>query len=271
MPQWIKEQYQPWGRLKYKMAQANLAKYLSERPLAVLDAGGGNGYGSIPLAQLGHHVDIVDFSTEMLALAHAKAIETNTAERVATHQAELGDICGLFEADRFDLVLCHNVLSYIDDVPTLLRDLTTLLKVGGLISIIGINRYSIPYHAAFLRGDLEDARAKIDAREFRANIFDATVTCYSAEEIAVLLKGAGCHIEHHYGIRCICDYWGDNERKADREVFAQIEALEFALADKHPYKLLARSFHVIARKTDSHQTERNGVRSLHHDAANDPQ
>ena len=54
MPQWIKEQNQPWGRLKYKMAQANLATYLSERPLAILDAGGGNGYDSIPLARFFH-------------------------------------------------------------------------------------------------------------------------------------------------------------------------------------------------------------------------
>ena len=250
MPQWIKEQNQPWGRLKYKMAQANLAKHLSEGPLQILDAGGGNGYDSIPMALQGHHVDIVDYSTEMLALARAQAAETNTTERIATHQAELGDIRSLFEAGRFDLVLCHNVVSYVDDVLALFRDLTALLKAGGLVSIIGLNRYSIPYHAAFLKGDLEDARARIDAREFRANIFDATVTCYSADEISALLRDAGCRIEHDYGIRCICDYWGDNERKADPQVFAQIEALEFALADKHPYKLLARFFHIIARKTD---------------------
>lgn len=33
-----------------------------------------------------------------------------------------------------------------------------------------------------------------------------------------------------------------------REVFAQIEQLEFALTNRHPYKLLARYFQIIARK-----------------------
>ena len=122
------------------------------------------------------------------------------------------------------------------------------LKSGGLISLLSINRYSIPYHLAFLRGDLAEALAQIDARGMRAHIFDATMANYSADEIGAMLQGAGCAVEHDYGIRCMCDYWGDNERKADPVVFAQIEQLESALADRHPYKLLARYFMVIARK-----------------------
>jgi hypothetical protein len=41
---------------------------------------------------------------------------------------------------------------------------------------------------------------------------------------------------------------GDNDLKADPAVFKQLEELEFAMADRHPYKLLARYFQVIARK-----------------------
>jgi S-adenosylmethionine-dependent methyltransferase len=141
-------------------------------------------------------------------------------------------------------------------VPALLRGLVAPLKTGGLISLLSINRYSIPYHLAFLPRDpslrsgqaLAEALAQIDARGMKANIFDATMTNYSADEIGAMLQDAGCVVEHDYGIRCMCDYWGDNERKADPAVFAQIEQLEFALADRYPYKLLARYFMVIARK-----------------------
>jgi hypothetical protein len=63
-----------------------------------------------------------------------------------------------------------------------------------------------------------------------------------------LLRDAGCHIEQDYGVRCVCDYWGDNERKSQPEIFEQLERLEFALTDKYPYKLLARYFQVVARK-----------------------
>ena len=48
--QWIEEQGKPWGSLRYKLTQANLAKHLSAGPLRILDAGGGNGLDSIPLA-----------------------------------------------------------------------------------------------------------------------------------------------------------------------------------------------------------------------------
>ena len=63
-----------------------------------------------------------------------------------------------------------------------------------------------------------------------------------------MLVSLGCAIEGDYGIRCMCDYWGDNERKSDPAIFEQIEELEFALTAKHPYKLLARNLQVIARK-----------------------
>jgi S-adenosylmethionine-dependent methyltransferase len=122
------------------------------------------------------------------------------------------------------------------------------LAAGYKRSIVSIDRYSIPYHLAFLRGDLAGALAQIDARGMRAAIFDATMTNYSADEIGAMLQGAGCAVEHDYGIRCMCDYWGDNERKADPAVFAQIEQLESALAERYPYKLLARYFMVVARK-----------------------
>ena len=60
--------------------------------------------------------------------------------------------------------------------------------------------------------------------------------------------GLGCAIEGDYGIRCMCDYWGDNERKSDPVTWNQIEQLEFALTARRPYKLLARNLQVIAVK-----------------------
>ncbi len=136
----------------------------------------------------------------------------------------------------------------IEDVPTLLQDLLLPLKAGGLISVISINRYSMPYHAAFLRGDLSEAFSQLDARTMKASVFDAVLTNYSADEICGLLESAGCHIEQDYGLRCICDYWGDNERKFDPAVFEQLEQLEYALTARYPYKLLARYYQIIARK-----------------------
>jgi S-adenosylmethionine-dependent methyltransferase len=246
--QWIEEQAKPWGVLRYKQTQANLAKHLGLAPLRILDAGGGNGLDSIPLAQQGHFVEIVDYSTQMLSDAVHRAAQADVQDRIIVHQANVQDIGSLFPDSHFDVVLCHNVLQYVENISALLKNLSRLLKANGLISLISINRYSQSYHAAFLRGDLAEALAQVDGHQQRAHIFDTMMTNYSVQEISDMLDSSGCSIEQDYGLRCLFDYWGDNERKSDPAIFEQLERLEFALMDRYPYKLLARYYHVIARK-----------------------
>ena len=245
---WNHEQSQPWQLLKYKLVRAHLMKHMGQAQHHILDAGGGNGAESISFAEQGHRVEIVDYSKEMLAAAERDAASAGVQDRVALHLGDVRDVPRLFPQEQFDLVLCHNVIQYVDDVPGLLKGLIGSLKSGGLISIVSINRYSIPYRIAFPRGDLAEALAQLDARRVKAFLFDVTMTSYSANEVAEMLGSVGFAVEQDYGIRCVCDYWGDNELKSDPAVFKQLEELEFALADRHPYKLLARYFQVIARK-----------------------
>lgn len=247
---WIEEQQQPWGRLKYKLIQANLSRHLGQQgePLRVLDAGGGNGFDTFFLAEQGHIVDLVDYSQEMLEQAAQRAAEVGLGQQIHIHEADLAALPSLFRGVQFDIVLCHHVIQYVEDARSLLESLVTLLKPGGILSLVTINPYSIPYHAAFLRRDLVKALALVGARTVRTYIFDAEMTTYSAEEISALLVGLGCCIEADYGIRCMCDYWGNNELKSDPAILEQIERLEFALTDEFPYKLLARNLQIIARK-----------------------
>jgi S-adenosylmethionine-dependent methyltransferase len=184
----------------------------------------------------------------MLSDAVRRIQQANLQDRVTVRQANVLEAGHLFPEGHFDAVLCHNVLQYIEDVPALLHGFVSLLKAGGLLSLISINRYSQSYHAAFLRGDLAEALAQVDGRQQRALIFDTVMTNYSVEEMSHLLNGAGLQIEQDYGLRCLYDYWGDNERKHDPVIAEQLEQLEFALMERYPYKLLARYYHIIARK-----------------------
>ncbi|MCI0394255.1 MAG: methyltransferase domain-containing protein [Chloroflexi bacterium] len=248
IPQWLEEQRTPWARLKYTVTQANLRHHLPAGPLRILDAGGGNGFDSIPLAKEGHHITIVDYSAAMLAEARQNAAASQVAERISIHLAEMAALPELFPQPCFDVVLCHNVLQYTGDVAVFLAAVAAPLKPGGLLSLISVNRYSIPYRAAFFQGDLAGAYEQLDQRMILTTIFGEPMTMYTAEEIMALLPSAGCVPIQDYGIRCVCDYWGDNERKSDPAVFAELERLELALSGRHPYKLLARYFQIIARK-----------------------
>jgi S-adenosylmethionine-dependent methyltransferase len=126
------------------LVQANLAKHLRPGELHVLDAGGGNGFDSIPLAQQGHRVEIVDYSKEMLAEARHAAALSQAQEQVTVHQADLRDVLHLFPGVQFDMVLCHNVIQYLEDGLALLNREAPLQMVGTLLSDCGPQIIKVP-------------------------------------------------------------------------------------------------------------------------------
>jgi S-adenosylmethionine-dependent methyltransferase len=245
---WKTEQALPWNGLKYELARANVQRHLARANGRVLDAGGGNGLDSVPLAELGFDVEIVDSSQAMLAEAARYAASVGVQHRVHLHHAGLDEAAAVTAGRPFDLILCHNVMQYLPDVPGVLAKLGGLLEAGGLLSLVSLNRYSIPYKTAFFENNLEKALGELDARTTRVYLFDATVTTYTSEEASDLLRQSGLAIEADYGLRCLTDFWGTNEQKFDPETFERLAQLEAALAGQHPYKLLARFFQVIARK-----------------------
>ena len=247
---WIDNENRPWSRLKIDLTRMNLKRHLPDKLLRILDAGGGMGTDSLPLASEGHQVDLVDYSPAMLALAKRDVAAADLTVRVTLHQGDVTAIQDQFAPSTFDAVLCHNVLQYLDDVPALLRSLSATLKPGGFISLIGMNRYALPWRAALLRNDLDEAYETLDAHTEMTQVFGHAVTVYSRDEIEVMLPQAGLVFDGYYGIRCLNDYWGDNERKANPETWAKLKRLEFAMTDRHPYNLLARFWQIIAHKVE---------------------
>jgi S-adenosylmethionine-dependent methyltransferase len=245
---WKAEQALPWNRLKYDLVRANLLRHHGQDGGRVLDAGGGNGLDSVPLAERGFEVHIVDSSPAMLAEAERYAATLGVRDHVHLHHAALDDVASVVAGEPFDVVLCHNVIQYLPDVPPVLLTLAGLLRPGGLLSVVSLNRYSVPYKTAFFEGDLDKALSQLDVRTGRVYLFDAIATYYTAQEAGDLLREAGLAVEADYGIRCLGDYWGTNEQKLDPEIYARLARLEAALAERHPYKLLARFFQVVARK-----------------------
>jgi len=247
------QQNAPWGRLRYSIASANLRQHLADRPLQILDAGGGNGLDAIPLARQGHAVTILDYSAEMLAEAQRNAEAGGVAERVTFQQADLAAIPALFPEAQFDAVLCHNVIQYVDDIEAAFKTVCHALRPGGILSVICVNRYSEAYRQAFQQLKMGAAYASLDARTIMTTIFGVPARVYAAEEMRQPLHAAGCEVAGDYGLRCVCDYIPNNDIKSDPAFFAQLEQLEYALTDKYPYKLLGRYFQVVARKTTPHE------------------
>ncbi len=237
-------QSSPWGRLLHDVSCANVQRRLDGSPLRILDAGGGNGVEAIFFAAQGHTVAVLDPSVELLNQARRNAQTAGVAERMEFYEAELAAIPRLFPEAKFDLILCHNVLQYVEDVEEALRAIRQPLSPDGLISIICINRYSEPYREALQQLNPGAAYEKLDTRTIFSSVFKVPVRAYAAEEMSQTLQKVGCVVLAQYGVRCVYDYI-PNDQKNDTTFLADLERLEYAISGKYPYYLLARFFQLI--------------------------
>ncbi len=248
---WKDWQSTPWGRLRYSIARANLNRHLEPRILRILDVGGGNGLDIIPFAADGHYVSIVDFSADMLTEARRNAEASGVAGRVTLHQADLTSLPNLFADGIFDVILCHNVVQYVDGVPAMLVAVSQPLRQDGLLSLLSVNRYSEALRHALQRLDFPKALDELDSTSAVADVFGVPVRRFVAMQLLLPLRAAGFSVIAQYGIRCVCDYLTDNDLKADPAYFAKLERLERAMSGRYPYYLLARYFQIVARKSSS--------------------
>ena len=165
---------------------------------------GGDGLDSIPLAKMGHTVALVDYSDEMLREARANGREQGVEARMSFHCGEVGAIPQLFEGASQDVILLHNVLTYVDDPKEALECATYPLRPGGMLSLMQINRYSEAMGAAVRQLNLDDAYEKLDDKTGNAKPFgNVPVKRYAPEEMIALIEAQGFELIQQYGILCI--------------------------------------------------------------------
>ena len=248
--QWKQEQNTTWAKFSYELVENNLKKHIpvDSPPLRILDAGGGNGVDSLALARMNHQIDLVDTSQQMLDDANVTAALSGASGRIQTHALDILSLGKKFPEPDFDIVLCHNVIQFVDDLEPVLDMMLKILRPGGFLSLITANQYSFAYQAAFLESDLDKAYDSLDQTIQYSPTFKMEMQAFRANELSVMLKEKGCEIENHYGIRCMYNYWGTNEEKNDVEVNEKLRKLEFELSNREPYKHTARLFQLIARK-----------------------
>ncbi|GAA1043077.1 hypothetical protein GCM10009557_70530 [Virgisporangium ochraceum] len=82
----------------------------ADRPLAIVDVGGGTGGFAVPLARAGHRVTVVDASPDALAaLTRRVAEDTGTVHSggISAVQGDVDTLGDVVEPGTADLVLCH--------------------------------------------------------------------------------------------------------------------------------------------------------------------
>jgi len=158
-------EYDRWfdeHELVYQAEVAALRKFISPTGLGI-EVGVGTGRFAIPLGiRFG-----IDPSRGMLDIAQERGLRVCQAvgERLP------------FRDEQFDLVLLVTVICFVDDVPTLLRELSRVLKLGGHLVIGFIDRNSE-------LGRRHESRKEV-------SVFYRDARFYSVEDVAACVRGAG--------------------------------------------------------------------------------
>ena len=200
----------PEGRLRSDLAFANLHDFLpqeAEQPLRALDLGCGTGATAVRLARLGIHVTAVDCSSAMLDIAQRAADEAGVADKMVVKHGEAAQLASLFPARSFDVILCHNLLEYVDDPGAVLRDAGRALRgSSAIVSVLVRSQAGEVLKAAIRTGDLDEAENVLMAEWGEESLYGGRVRLFSNDYMQRMLKAASLTLIVERGVRVVTDY-----------------------------------------------------------------
>jgi SAM-dependent methyltransferase len=240
------------GYVRTYVMHHQLLEHLPPPPATVLDVGGGAGHQSLPLAQAGYQVTLLDPSPAMLDKARQRLGRLPAEEarqRVTLLQADGEHADEAVGGRRFDAVLCHGVLGYQAQPDPIVRQLGRCAAPGGIVSIMTGNA-----HAAAVRPALErrweDALASFDATT-EIGVLGVQGRADTVEGISELLVRADVEPLRWYGVWLFADWLefsGATLDPTDSAAVGAQAAVELEASRRDPYRQLSRVFHLIGRK-----------------------
>ena len=239
----------PEGRLRLDLAFANLLEFLPQATpsLRALDIGCGTANLGIRLARLGFHVTLLDPSQPMLDIAGRAAQEAGVTEMIALHSGHAMQIGDSFENESFDVILCHNVLEFVEDPRVVLRSVARLLRSSfGIISVLVRNQPGEVLKKALVDGDLTAAEQTVGADWGDESLYGGKVRLFTAKSLRTMLEHASFAVAAERGVRVFSDYLPANVSRTGE--YERIFQLERNLGGDPEFAAVARYTHCLARR-----------------------
>jgi SAM-dependent methyltransferase len=239
------------GRVRTYVLHQQLLEHLPAPPASVLDVGGGAGHQSFPLAQAGYDVTVLDPSSAMLdkARQRLRRLPGDAARRVRLVNADGEKADEAVDGLRFDAVLCHGVLGYLEQPEPVFTQLCRCAADGGIVSIMSGNAGAAAVRPALERR-WDDALASFDARA-EIGVLGLPTRADTVEELSELMRSRGVEPLRWYGVWLFVDWLefsGVELDPSDEQQVAAAAAVELEAARRDPYRGLSRVFHLVGRK-----------------------
>lgn len=239
----------PEGRLRSDLAFANLQDFLpspkTKPSMRALDLGCGTGAAALRLARLGMDVTLLDSSPQMLEISKRTAQEAGVSNNVALQLGDATRLTDLFPAGSFDVILCHNVLEFLDDPIDVLRGAARALRDSpAILSVLVRNRTGEVFKAAIQAGDLAAAESTLTAEWGQESLYDGPVRLFTSDSLKAMLKASSLAVIAERGVRVLADYLPPRiSRSAE---YDRIFELERKLGTRPEFAAVARYIQIIA-------------------------
>jgi ubiquinone/menaquinone biosynthesis C-methylase UbiE len=210
-----------------------------------LDAAGGTGKWSVPIAKRGTRVILVDISSGMLKTAKEKIAQEGLQERIEVRECDLRRLD--FEDETFDLVFCEHALCFIKEQETVIKELLRVLKKGHPLIVTAQNRYVLSLSTAS-----EDVAYafRILSKETQFIMRNSLkVYALSPDEFRQLLQANGVKIERIVGKLFTMPFAISAQRMVSEdftnEFYEQIMNIELELSNRSDTLALAGHLQAI--------------------------
>jgi SAM-dependent methyltransferase len=183
----------------------------------------------------------------MLDFANHAAQEAGVTERITLKLGDAAQLGTLFDPGSFDLILCHNVLEFVDDPQAVLRSAArTLRDSSGIISALVRNQTGEVLKAALLNGDLAATERSLTAEWGDESLYGGKVRLFTAESLKGMLAAAALAVIAERGVRVISDYLPRSISRQDE--YERILELERKLGRRPEFAAVARYTHLLAHR-----------------------
>jgi len=213
---------QPWGQLYYDILFEQLQDIKGKR---VLDFGSGFGLVANHLAKE-NQVLAVEPNQEMVALR----VQDHPYQQLV---GSLDQLASLEDAS-FEVILCHNVLEYVEDRKAILKEFTRLLKPGGLLSIVKHNEVGRVLQTVVFENDTRKALALLAGQDLETH----SMGLAQAYDLDVAVEDLALEVKDYQGIRV---FYGlqDNRFKGQEGWRESMLQMELAVCQEPPYRDMA--------------------------------
>ena len=223
---------QPWGQIYYDILFDQLQDIKGKR---VLDFGSGFGLVANHLAKE-NQVLAVEPNEEMVAL---RAKDHSYQQLVGS----LDQLASLEDAS-FDVILCHNVLEYVEDRKLVLEEFTRLLKPDALLSIVKHNEVGRVLQTVVFENDTQKALDLLAGQDLESH----SMGLAQDYDLDRAVEDLALEVQDYQGIR-IFYALQDNRFKSEEGWRESMLKMELAVCQESPYRDIAFFKHYSLKRS----------------------